>query len=53
METLQEELKLMQGEVSSFMMVFEGLMKNDASACTEDYDVIPCNMDHLHSIVST
>lgn len=50
---LQEELNSMQGEISSFMMVFEGLTKNDAIVHAEDYDILPCDVDHLPAIVSS
>ncbi|XP_015883281.1 protein MICROTUBULE BINDING PROTEIN 2C [Ziziphus jujuba] len=49
-EKLQEELNLMRGEISSFMMVFEGLMKTNTTVYAEDYDVLPCNLDHLPPI---
>lgn len=52
-EKLQEELNLMRGEISSFMMVFEGLMKTNTTVYAEDYDVLPCNLDHLPPIVSS
>nr|DAD31546.1 TPA_asm: hypothetical protein HUJ06_010397 [Nelumbo nucifera] len=29
----------MQGEISSFMLLFEGLTKNDSNAYVEDYDI--------------
>ncbi|KAL5540072.1 hypothetical protein UlMin_043953, partial [Ulmus minor] len=49
-EKLQEELNSMQGEISSFMFLFEGLLKNDSGHRAEDYDVSPCNMDNLPPI---
>lgn len=51
-ETLQEDLDSMQGEISSFMLLFEGLTKNDDSAYSMDYDITPYNLVPLPHIVS-
>lgn len=49
-EKLQEELDSLQGQISSFMFLFEGLMKADAIVYGEDYDISPCTVDHLPHI---
>ncbi|ONH90782.1 hypothetical protein PRUPE_8G074000 [Prunus persica] len=49
-EKLQEELDSLQGQISSFMFLFEGLMKADAIVYSEDYDISPCTVDHLSHI---
>lgn len=46
-EKLQGELDTLQGEMSSFMILFEGLVKTDSTVCAEDYDTSPCTLDHL------
>ena len=51
-EKLQEELNSVQGEISSFMLLFDGLLKNDNGHYAEDYDISPCNLDNLPCIVS-
>ena len=38
-EELQEELKSSQGDVSSFMLLLEGLSKNDCNERVEDYSL--------------
>ncbi|KAH9615636.1 hypothetical protein KSS87_012666 [Heliosperma pusillum] len=49
-EILQEELDSMQSELSSLMIVFEGLSKDGLVTGGEDYDVIPHFVDHLPNI---
>ncbi|KAI5313822.1 hypothetical protein L3X38_042998 [Prunus dulcis] len=49
-EKLQEEIDSLQGQISSFMFLFEGLMKADAIVYGEDYDISPCTVDHLPHI---
>ncbi|EXB89111.1 hypothetical protein L484_016671 [Morus notabilis] len=49
-EKLQEELISVQGEISSFMFLFDGLLKNDCAHYAEDYDISPCNVDNLPCI---
>ncbi|XP_042502557.1 protein MICROTUBULE BINDING PROTEIN 2C isoform X2 [Macadamia integrifolia] len=49
-EKIQEELDSMQGEISSFMLLFEGLTTNDSSAYAEDYDINPYHLDPLPPI---
>ncbi|XP_043715695.1 protein MICROTUBULE BINDING PROTEIN 2C isoform X2 [Telopea speciosissima] len=49
-EKLQEELDSKEGEVSSFMLLFEGLTTNDSSAYAEDYDISPYYLDPLPPI---
>ncbi|KAF5730217.1 hypothetical protein HS088_TW20G00589 [Tripterygium wilfordii] len=49
-EKLQEELYSMQGEISSFMLVFEGLAKDGSTAYADDYDITPYRFEHLPSI---
>uniref|UniRef100_A0A5B7AB48 Uncharacterized protein n=1 Tax=Davidia involucrata TaxID=16924 RepID=A0A5B7AB48_DAVIN len=44
---LQEDLDSMQGEISLFMQLFEGLKKSDSTIFSEDYDVTPYHFDHL------
>ncbi|KAI7985836.1 Protein MICROTUBULE BINDING PROTEIN 2C, partial [Camellia lanceoleosa] len=46
-EKLQEDLGSMQGEISSFLSLFEGLTKNHPTMSTEDYDVTPYHLNHL------
>ncbi|XP_021909553.1 uncharacterized protein LOC110823472 [Carica papaya] len=46
-EKLQEELNSMQGDISSYMQLFEGLMKNNSTKYSENYDVTPYRFDHL------
>lgn len=52
-EKLLGELDTLQGEMSSFMILFEGLVKTDSTVCAEDYDTSPCTLDHLPYIVSS
>ncbi|KAJ4959911.1 hypothetical protein NE237_019821 [Protea cynaroides] len=49
-EKLQVELDSMQGEISSFMLLFEGLATNDSGAYAEDYDITPYYLDPLPPI---
>lgn len=51
-EKLHEELNSVQGEISSFMLLFDGLLKNDSCHYAENYDLSPCNPDSLPDIVS-
>lgn len=46
-EKLQEDLGSMQGEISSFLSLFEGLTKNHPTVSAEDYDVTPYHLNHL------
>lgn len=50
-EKLQEELDSMQGAFSSFMLLFEGLSKNNSIRHSEDYDTPFHEFDHLSYIV--
>ncbi|XP_059642570.1 protein MICROTUBULE BINDING PROTEIN 2C isoform X2 [Cornus florida] len=52
-EKLQEDLDSMKGDISSFMLLFEGLTKNDSTVSSEDYDVTPYHLDYLPQIVSS
>lgn len=53
-EKLQEELNSVQGEISSLVLLFDGLLKNDSGHyADEDYDISPCNLDNLPCIVSS
>jgi hypothetical protein len=52
-ETLQQELDSIQGGISSFMLVFENLTKNNSIPYAEDYDIKPCYLDQLPDIVSS
>lgn len=53
-EKLQEEVESMQGEMSSFMQIFEGLIKNDSTVnADDDYDIKPYYSDYLSDIVSS
>ncbi|KAG5536362.1 hypothetical protein RHGRI_023959 [Rhododendron griersonianum] len=47
-ELLQEDLDSMRGEISSFMLLVEGLAKNPSTMSAEDYDVAPYYSSHLH-----
>lgn len=49
-ETLQQELDSIQGGISSFMLVFENLTKNNSIPYAEDYDIKPCYLDQLPDI---
>ncbi|KAM7471214.1 hypothetical protein LguiA_009397 [Lonicera macranthoides] len=49
-EKLQEDLDTIQEEMSSFMLLFEGLSKNDYTQSAEDYDITPYHLDHLSDI---
>ncbi|KAJ7956514.1 Movement protein binding protein 2C [Quillaja saponaria] len=49
-DKLQEELNSRQQEISSFMLLLEGLTKNDSAASADDYDITPYDMGHLPSI---
>ncbi|KAI9088457.1 hypothetical protein K1719_029906 [Acacia pycnantha] len=49
-EKLQEELDSMQGDISSFMLLLEGLTKYDAGEYTDDYDFKPYEFSHVPSI---
>lgn len=51
-EKLQEELDSIQGDISSFILLFEGLMKNGSAKYADDYDVKPCFLDYPSDIVS-
>ncbi|KAF8399665.1 hypothetical protein HHK36_015536 [Tetracentron sinense] len=44
---LQEDLDSIQGEISSYMLLFEGLTKNDSTGYAEDYDITPYYLDQL------
>lgn len=52
-EKLQNDIDSMQGEFSSFMVLLNGLTKNNPTTDAEDYDVAPYHLDHLPSIVSS
>lgn len=50
-EKLQEEVESVQGEMSLFMQIFEGLIKNDSTVnADDDYDIKPYYSDHLSDI---
>ncbi|XP_074278111.1 protein MICROTUBULE BINDING PROTEIN 2C-like [Silene latifolia] len=49
-EILQEELDSLQSEISSLMIIFEGLSKDGLVTVGEDYDVTPHFVDHLPNI---
>ncbi|XP_062027474.1 protein MICROTUBULE BINDING PROTEIN 2C [Rosa rugosa] len=46
-EKLQGELDSLRGDISTIMILFEGLVKTDSTASAEDYDISPCTVDHL------
>uniref|UniRef100_A0A7N2MQT0 Uncharacterized protein n=1 Tax=Quercus lobata TaxID=97700 RepID=A0A7N2MQT0_QUELO len=46
-EKLQEDLDSVRGEISSFMLLFESLTKNDSASHTADYDITPNYLDSL------
>lgn len=46
-EKLQQELDCMQGEISSFMLLFEGLTKSDSAVFADDYDITAKYLDCL------
>ena len=52
-EKLQNDIDSMQGEFSSFMLLLNGLTKNNPTTRAEDYDVAPYRLDHLPYIVSS
>ncbi|XVE56763.1 hypothetical protein DITRI_Ditri04bG0036900 [Diplodiscus trichospermus] len=49
-EKLQNDIDSMQGEFSSFMLLLNGLTKNDPTTRAEDYDVAPYYLDHIPCI---
>ncbi|KAI4344001.1 hypothetical protein L6164_011279 [Bauhinia variegata] len=49
-EKLQEQLDSIQGDVSSFMLLLEGLTKSDTYEYADDYDMEPYHSGHLPSI---
>lgn len=51
-ERLQEDLDKVHGEISSFMLLVEGLTRNDFVISAEDYDDVPYPIDQNHEIVS-
>lgn len=51
-EKLQNDIDSMQGEFSSFMLLLNGLTKNNPTTCAEDYDIAPYHLDHIPHIVS-
>lgn len=51
-EKLQEDLDSLQGDISSFMRLFEGLANSDSTIDAEDYDTKPRYLDPLPDIVS-
>ncbi|MCL7039375.1 hypothetical protein MKW94_028733 [Papaver nudicaule] len=46
-EKLQEEIDSMEGEASAFMLLLQGLSKNDSRPYAEDYDATPYHSDKL------
>lgn len=46
-EKLQEDVNTMQAEMSSIMILCEGLRKNNDDVSTEDYDVPLNHVDHI------
>ena len=51
-EQIQKDLKGVQGEISSFMLVFEGLARNVSTLSAKDYDAVSCASDHNPDLVS-
>ncbi|KAK4479427.1 hypothetical protein RD792_014941 [Penstemon davidsonii] len=47
---LQEDLERVQGEVSSFVLLIEGLTRNEFSDSAGDYDVVPYSLDQSHEL---
>lgn len=52
-EKLQNDIDSVQGEFSSFMLLLNGLTKNNSTKHAEDYDVASYHFDHLPYIVSS
>ncbi|GAB4845350.1 hypothetical protein Ancab_038758 [Ancistrocladus abbreviatus] len=46
-EKLQEDIDSMETQISTFMLLFEGLSKDDSALTVEDYDIFPYHMDHV------
>ncbi|KAF8408245.1 hypothetical protein HHK36_007393 [Tetracentron sinense] len=46
-DKLQEDLDSMEGEISSWMLLFEGLTKNDSTGYAMDYDITPYRFEPL------
>ncbi|KAF6140048.1 hypothetical protein GIB67_001789 [Kingdonia uniflora] len=46
-QKLQEDLDSTHGEMSTFMLLVEGLTKTDSIEYAEDYDITPYNLNHL------
>ncbi|KAI3463835.1 hypothetical protein Pfo_020498 [Paulownia fortunei] len=49
-ERLQEDLDKVQGEISSFMLLIEGLTRNDFAISAGDYDDVPYPLDQNHEL---
>lgn len=49
-ERLQEDLNKVQGEISSFMLLIEGLTRNDFAISAGDYDNVPYSIDQNYEI---
>ena len=52
-EKLGEEIESMHADISSYMLLFEGLTKDDPTTHSENYDVSPYYLGHLPPIVSS
>lgn len=51
-ERLQADQDKVQGEISSFMLLIEGLTRNDFAISAGDYDDVPYPLDQNHELVS-
>lgn len=49
---LQENLDKVQEEISSFMLLIQGLTTNDFAVSSGDYDDVPYLVDQNHEFVS-
>lgn len=51
-EKVQKDLEIVQEEISSFMLFFEGLARNTSIVSTADYDTVSCASDPSSDLVS-
>lgn len=51
-EKLQEDLEMAEGQVSSMMVLIQGLARTCSALSVEDYVDVPHPLDHDHGLVS-
>lgn len=52
-DRLEEDLQAVEGEISSFMLLIEGLRRKEFALSDRDYDVFPYSVDESHELVSS